>query len=206
MIYQIYCNNDELKYTNDNIIAVHNTCTDKHLGELGAWHDIYTDVKAHNYTSIGIYQARRAFHKNLRILTDDDFEVNDTSVYVAQYNFNNETLIKHFTTCHPNYVELFKKCIPAEYKQYLTLRTMYPHNMLYCTANTFFKLYKFLFDVYTANNFSDININDKFFSFISERLITFWLLANNMHIKVCNVLTYDKHTNKVVHTINGVER
>lgn len=206
MIYQIYRDKSELKYTANNITTIQNTTNDMRLGELGAWHKIKEDMLLNKYTTVGIYQARRAFHKNLQILRDTDFTVTDDSIYASRYVFTNETLYQQFCKCHPKYVNEFNDCIPTDYEQYKNVNMLYAHNMFYCTDMQFLKLYDFLFNIYVKHNLASIDTTEKFFSFMSERLITMWILANNLHVNLCDTLAYDKNTNKLLYTINGIDK
>lgn len=79
--------------------------------------------------------------------------------------------------------------------------------MLYCTIDTFLELYDFLQFIKNSSAFEKyLNSSLKIFSFLSERLLTMWVNKRNMHVKLCNVVTYDKTDGKLLYTLNGIDR
>lgn len=208
MIYVIYCKDDEIKYQiPESAKLLKNESTEKCLGEIGAWNKIREDAIANNYKTVGIYQARRAFHNNLHILTDTDFSVDNNTIYLSRYVFNNETILQQYKKCHKDFVNLLDEVTPTDYKQQLNANFIYPHNMLYCTIDTFLKLYDFLLFIKNSSAFKKYsNSSSKIFGFLSERLLTMWVNKHNMHVNLCNVVTYDKINGKLLYTINGIDR
>lgn len=207
MIYIIHRDKSELKYDlPKNSTLILNDSNDMYLGEIAAWDKIYEDVRKNNYTSVGIYQARRAFHVNNRILTDEDYVVDKNTIYLSKYVFNNETLNQQYKKCHPSHANLLENVTSSDCKQFLNLQYIYPHNMFYCATDTFLEMYDYLNFVKNSKVLQSYKHDSvKFFSFLSERLLTIWVNYMQYNVKLCNVLAYDKNTGKLLYTIDGID-
>ncbi len=206
MIYIICRNKNEIKYEIPNNCKIIINDGPLYLGEIGAWDKIYNDAKNNGYDKIGIYQSRRIFHNNKTIMLDNDFIIDDSTVYLSKYNLKNETIVEQYKKNHPNYKELFELVTPKEYKDILNIHYIHPHNMFYCSFYTFEQLYfyiKFIINCAVIKPYYDRT--EKFFSFLSERITTIWFIKNIKNIKISNVLTYDKKTGKILYTIDGID-
>ena len=187
MIYVICRNRDEIKYEipNDAKIII-NECEDNFFGEIAAWEKIYKDAKNNGYKTVGIYQARRAFHENMKILSDNDYDISKNEFYATEYPLNNDTLYSQYVKGgHFGYETLLDKVLPDNLlKISKEIHFIYPHNMFYTSFTTFEKMMEFLFSfIPVVQQYKKDEM--KIFSFFAERLITLFLLSE--HIKVCNV-------------------
>lgn len=204
MIYVICRDLSEIKYPVNAPMRVVINSAPLYLGEIGAWDQIFRDVVINDFKTVGIYQARRGFHKDLKLLKDEDFIVDDSSIYCTIYD-ENISLNEQFKNYHPKYGDLLEKMTPDAYKPLLQNRFIYPHNMFYCTQKTFYLLYAFINEMKNQSALLDyVNDKNKIFSLLAERFLTLWYIKNNLNIKFCNAFVCDKVTKNIINNYNGI--
>ena len=106
MIYIICRNPTEIKYDVPPSMRIVVNNSPLYLGEIGAWDYIFQDVVNNDYKTVGIYQARRGFHKDLRLCTDNDFDVNDSTIYCTIYELGYNNMLNQLMKCHPEHDSL----------------------------------------------------------------------------------------------------
>lgn len=204
MIYIICRDRSEIKYdVPENAKIIVNTCSDNFFGEIAAWRDIYIDAKFNDYKTVGIYQARRAFHKDLKILSDDDFK--DDAIYVsAKYDCHGASLYSQFVECHDRDEKLLKEVLPSSL---LTIAEntgfLFPHSMFYLPFNVFEDMMKFVWSfIAPMQKFRQDDV--KIFSFLTERLCTLYFVAAEKNVIETDCVCFDKNDGHIIGTKNGL--
>lgn len=207
MIYIICRNPSEIKYDVPPSMRIVVNNSSLYLGEIGAWDYIFQDVVNNDYKTVGIYQARRGFHKDLKLCTDSDFEVDDNSIYCTLYKLGQDTIAKQYKLCHKEYADLLEQVVTEPYRALLGINFIYPHSMFYCTQKTFYRIYGFINSMKTCPAILEyVHDKNKIFSLLTERLLTLWILKNNMNVKLCTAFALNKETGELTNSYNGISK
>lgn len=209
MIYIICRNVEEIKYNlpKEGFKVIVNTCPNNFYGEFGAWLKIYKDAKENNYENIGVYQARRYFHKNNLILTNKDFNLDNTDIYLVKYPLNKHTIYTQFNQCHPLYKDLLENIGLSNNEIYIAKNTNYifPHNMFYTKFSIFEKMCEYIFNL--AATIKTYKKDDsKILGFLGERLLSIFVLSNKLKYTCVNCIRINKTTLKIDDNDLGIEK
>lgn len=203
MIYIICRSLNEVKYTPPNgSKVIINKSTDDSLADIGAWDEIFKDATAHEYKNVGIYQARRVFIIDKHVMNENDYECDANDIFMTKYDLYKDTLVSQFSACHAKYAYLLEKILPSQYKTKTDLHYIRPHNMFYTSYKNFKKMYEFMKHMEELCKTVEHD-GSKFFSFLSERLLTCFC-ENEFNIKDVKCRLYDKNTGKIQNEENGL--
>lgn len=207
MMYVICRKLSEIKYDiPEGAKIIVNDCAENFYGEIAAWFKIYKDAKANGYDRIGIYQARRAFHVNGKILSDADYDLDKADCYVTKYNLNNFTLYSQFKESHRDYMQIIDEVLPEDLKKLSKeIHYIFPHSMFYTSFTNFEKLMNFIMQFAAPVKKFKFN-NFKIFSIFVERLVTLFFLNEKLKIAEVDCFRFNKLTGKVDATIAGLDK
>lgn len=203
MIYIIARSYDEIKYDYEGFKVIINTSIDNIRADIAAWPQIYEDAKRNEYKYVGIYQARRAFHIDDKIMHENEFDTSVADVFVTKFECT--TLLEQYQISHPEFSDVLEKVLSSNYLDHIK-NFIYPHNMFYTSFETFEKLYYFIMQLCDKIDNLNLQTTDKIASFISERAITLWFLHNFPieKIHICKCLRFDKQTGIIDARENGL--
>lgn len=204
MIYVIARSYDEIKYDHEGFKVIINTSTDDIRADIAAWPKIYEDAKRNGYKYVGIYQARRAFHIDDKVMHENEFDTSTADVFVTKFECT--TMLEQYQRSHPEFKDVLEKVVPKEYLEHVNDDYLYPHNMFYVDFSTFEKVYHFIMKMCDEIDALHLQTEDKIASYVSERAISLWFMKNfsEDRIHVCRCLRFNKETGIIDARENGL--
>ena len=220
MIYQIYVDDNELKYSDPSFTKIKNTAENRDLyGEIAQYQNILDDAKKNNYKNIGIYQARRhlsykedkpLLEANIPEKLFEEYKVFHTYYFVNGSNYllwiNSHRMVAALLESTVNLVCKLYPDYSRTCEIFLNGNLLFPHNMFIMSTVEFEKYYNWLMTIFRHIQFADTGKIQKPYSLLAERLFTIWCLQNysNKEQVFINAVAYDKNDGRMIDNVHAV--